>query len=56
MRSTAPNGDHPIVIFCTAETDMLHIREALTAGANEYVMKPFDAEILRSKLELLGVL
>jgi two-component system, chemotaxis family, chemotaxis protein CheY len=53
---TIPNGDHPIVIFCTAETDMKHIQEALLAGANEYVMKPFDAEILRSKLELLGVL
>jgi two-component system, chemotaxis family, chemotaxis protein CheY len=56
LRSEAPNGDHPIVIFCTAETDMVHIQEALMAGANEYVMKPFDADILRSKLELLGVL
>ncbi len=56
LRGTAPNGSHPIVIFCTAETDMKHIQEALTLGANEYVMKPFDAEILRSKLELLGVL
>ena len=56
LRSTAANGDHPIVIFCTAETEMSHIQEALAAGANEYVMKPFDAEILRSKLELLGIL
>ena len=56
LRNVAPNGNHPIVIFCTAETEMKHIQEALNAGANEYVMKPFDAEILRSKLELLGVL
>jgi two-component system, chemotaxis family, chemotaxis protein CheY len=56
LRTEAPNGGDPIVIFCTAETDMSHIQEALMAGANEYVMKPFDAEILRSKLELLGVL
>ena len=44
-------GKDPIVVFCTTENDMDHIQQALAAGANDFIMKPFDAEILRSKLE-----
>ena len=44
-----PGGDDPIVVFCTAERDVKKITEALDAGANEYVMKPFDSDILASK-------
>jgi len=33
---------------------MTQVESALTAGANEYVMKPFTEEILREKLEMLG--
>lgn len=42
-------GEHPRVVFCTTENDIGHIAMALKAGANEYVMKPFDREILESK-------
>ena len=49
-------GDTPIVIFCTTATDMGNIQQALMAGANEYVMKPFDESIIRGKLIQLGVL
>lgn len=49
-------GDAPIVIFCTTETDFEHIQQAMLAGANEYVMKPFDNEILHSKLVQVGLL
>jgi two-component system chemotaxis response regulator CheY len=44
-----------VVIMVTTETDLEHIRAALKAGANEYVMKPFTKEILREKLELIGI-
>src|ERR1700730_1132818 len=37
-----PDGDHPKVVFCTTENDVAHIARALHAGANEYIMKPFD--------------
>ncbi|MEH6663466.1 MAG: response regulator [Brevundimonas sp.] len=50
-----PGGDQPKVLFCTIETDAERIREALEAGADEYVMKPFDGEILESKLAEAGV-
>lgn len=50
------NGQHPIVIFCTTETNFECITEALTSGANEYVMKPFDESIIKGKLDQLGLL
>ena len=44
------------VIMVTTETEIDHMVSALEAGANEYVMKPFTKEILREKLELVGIL
>ena len=51
-----PDGNSPKVVFCTTENDMKHIQEALASGANEYIMKPFDADIVRSKLSQLGMI
>ena len=48
-------GDTPKVVFCTTENDVAHIREAISAGADEYVMKPFDHETLQIKLQLVGM-
>jgi two-component system chemotaxis response regulator CheY len=45
----------PKVVFCTTENDAAHIRAAIEAGADEYVMKPFDRETLESKLQIVGV-
>ena len=39
-----------------AQRDADHIREAIAAGADEYVMKPFTDEVIADKLRLLGVL
>jgi two-component system chemotaxis response regulator CheY len=44
------------VIMVTTETEVDHIVSALEAGANEYVMKPFTKDILKEKLELVGIL
>jgi two-component system, chemotaxis family, chemotaxis protein CheY len=49
-------GSAPVVIFCTTENDMAHIREAISAGANEYIMKPFDRAIIEAKFSQVGVL
>ncbi len=48
-------GDVPVVVFCTTENDVAHIREAMEAGANEYIMKPFDDSILEAKLAEVGM-
>ncbi len=44
----------PKVIFCTTENGMAYIRAAIDAGADEYVMKPFDRDTLASKLQIVG--
>ncbi|MEQ9143562.1 MAG: response regulator [Parvibaculaceae bacterium] len=48
-------GSEPVVVFCTTENDMTHITEAISAGANEYIMKPFDREIIESKFVQAGL-
>ena len=45
----------PKVVFCTTENGMAHIRTAIDAGADEYVMKPFDRDTLASKLQIVGL-
>lgn len=45
----------PKVVFCTTENGMAYIRAAIEAGADEYVMKPFDRDTLESKLQIVGV-
>jgi len=51
-----PKGDHPKVVFCTTENDVAHIARALHAGANEYIMKPFDKEIVEAKFQEVGLI
>ena len=43
------------IIMVTTETEVDHMISALESGANEYVMKPFTKEILKEKLELVGI-
>ena len=50
-----PNGHEPVVVFCTVENDKEHIVAALDAGADEYIMKPFDGDILEAKLTEAGL-
>jgi two-component system, chemotaxis family, chemotaxis protein CheY len=56
MLRRMPDGDRPKVVFCTTENDVAHIARALHAGANEYIMKPFDREIVEAKFQEVGLL
>lgn len=52
----AENGpDDPIVVMCTTEAAAERIMEGIEAGAQEYVMKPFDEAILLDKLAQVGL-
>jgi two-component system chemotaxis response regulator CheY len=51
-----PGGDKTVVIYCATENNSSEIARALSAGADDYVMKPFDRESLRAKLAAGGVL
>ncbi len=50
-----PEFSSLVVVMVTAETEMDRIAEALEAGANEYVMKPFTKDIIVGKLQLAGI-
>jgi two-component system chemotaxis response regulator CheY len=56
MLRRLPGGDGPKVVFCTTENDVAHIARALHAGANEYIMKPFDKEIVEAKFQEVGLI
>lgn len=45
-------GEKPRVIYCTIENDIGQIAMALKAGADDYMMKPFDRDILEAKFEV----
>lgn len=51
-----PEGEQPVVVFCTTENDLGRIQAAIEAGANEYIMKPFDRDILESKFQQTGLI
>jgi two-component system chemotaxis response regulator CheY len=51
-----PGGLKPKVVFCTTENNVSHIARAIHAGADEYIMKPFDKQIVQSKFEEIGLL
>ena len=51
-----PGGDLPKVVFCTTENGIDHISRALHAAANEYIMKPFDKDIIADKFQEVGLI
>ena len=53
-REFGPN--EPPVVFCTTESEISFIQQAIEHGAQEFIMKPFDDEILMGKFEQVGLL
>jgi two-component system, chemotaxis family, chemotaxis protein CheY len=49
-------GSAPVVVFCTTERKIEQIQQAIAAGADEYIMKPFDIGILEAKFAQEGLL
>jgi two-component system, chemotaxis family, chemotaxis protein CheY len=50
-----PGGRAPVVVMCTVENERDRMVEALDAGADEYIMKPFDGDIIEGKFALAGL-
>jgi two-component system chemotaxis response regulator CheY len=50
------DGRKPIVVVCTTENDVVQITEAVSAGANDYIMKPFDYHALKAKFSSAGLI
>ena len=54
LRDSAPSP-MPRIMLCTTENTIDKIQTALTAGADEYIIKPFDRDMLHDKLVILGL-
>lgn len=52
----SPDGDRPTVLFCASENDVAHIARAMRAGADDYILKPFNREIVEAKLAEIGLI
>ena len=46
----------PTVIFCSSSSDLDRIYQAIDGGADDYIIKPFDEDIISLKLTILGLL
>jgi two-component system chemotaxis response regulator CheY len=44
------------IVMVTSESQSDHVTQALSAGANEYLMKPFSKDVLIAKLNLLDII
>lgn len=56
IRADSAINPQPVIIFCTTENEFSKIQTAIMAGANEYVMKPFDEQIIAGKLRQFGLI
>jgi two-component system, chemotaxis family, chemotaxis protein CheY len=50
------NGKKPVVIYCTTENDTADISRTIAAGADDFLIKPFDRDSVRAKLVSSGLL
>ena len=48
-----PGGERPKIVYCTSEYDVAQIARAMHAGADDFMMKPFDREAMVLKFEAL---
>ena len=51
-----PSGAKPVILFCVIENDIPLITEAMGAGANEYLLKPYDPDTVREKFAEAGLI
>lgn len=51
-----PDNEKCKIVICTTESNIEKIIYAMSSGANEYVIKPFDADIIKLKLQQIGML
>ena len=49
-------GTVPVVVFCTTGNDVAHMEKAMSTGADEFIMKPFDSEIVQMKFAQVGLI
>lgn len=56
LRASPTFAENPKVVMVTTEATMPSIIKAISAGADEYIMKPFDTQLVEEKLTMLGLI
>jgi two-component system chemotaxis response regulator CheY len=56
LRATSIKSTDSKVIFCTSQNNVEDIQKAILTGANEYIIKPFNSEIIKNKLAILELI
>ena len=51
-----PGGDKPVIIYCASENDTKDITRAISSGAPDFILKPFNREELTARLSAAGLL
>ena len=46
----------PVFMFCSYIKDPQVIEQAISAGADDFIMRPFDEDIIASKLRIIKIL
>lgn len=49
-----PGGEKPKVVFCTSKSNIDDVQRGAAAGANEWIVKPFDEAKMIAKLTKIG--
>lgn len=49
-----PNGNRAKVIFCTSKSGAHDVHKGVSAGADEWIAKPFDETKMLAKLRAVG--
>jgi two-component system, chemotaxis family, chemotaxis protein CheY len=50
-----PGGEKPKVVLCTIEHDVAQIARAMHAGADDFLLKPFDRDNVERKFAAIGL-
>lgn len=51
-----PDGAKPYIIYCASENDSKDITRAISSGASDFILKPFNREELEARLAAGGVI
>lgn len=50
-----PGGDKPVIIYCASENDTKELTRAISSGASDFILKPFNREELTTRLAAAGL-
>lgn len=56
MLRSLPGGDDTYILYCASENEPRDITRAMSAGADDFIVKPFTADELKARLVTAGII